>query len=227
MTISLSSGLSVRVANDQFMVPAITFDRNGTRVQNDTVKEFLFNGVGDQKATLGRYFLTAAYLMVNHESNTFTMWQSNPTTSSNLVAVIDQATEASCSNISGVVQPSATSTALSGANITNSGTTPVAAIAGGVTGGVIFIFAVVVAIFLVRRKRRAPILQLDPSELPASPGQAQQQGQTGQIQQSWQLQGSGEPKNESHELPPEYQPRPHEMLGNNVPIFYEMDGGHR
>ncbi|KAL2280627.1 hypothetical protein FJTKL_12344 [Diaporthe vaccinii] len=84
ITISLSSGLSVTVQNDQFLTPFVQIGYDGARFLNESIKELLINPT-DQPPTLGRYFLTAAYLMVNHDSNTFTMWQGNPSSSSNLV----------------------------------------------------------------------------------------------------------------------------------------------
>lgn len=235
MTISLSSGLSIRVANDQFMVPAISFDTNGTRVENDTIMEFLFNGIGDQKATLGRYFLTAAYLMVNHDSQTFTMWAANPTTSSNLVSVVNQETETECSNITGVVQPSGNDTMSSNTSTTEDATTPVAAIAGGVVGGVIVIAIIGLGIFFfMRRRKRASLLSSNAPQSPLSLGethvqqggsteQSQQPHQAPPIQQADQMQYGV--KAERYELPPDYQPRPYEMMSNEAPVYYEMDGG--
>lgn len=92
MAISFSSGLQVTVPNDQFMVPFVTIARNGSRIFNDSQKEFLFNGIDEpvQPATLGRYFLTSAYLMVNQDAETFTLWQANPSTATQLVPVLNE-----------------------------------------------------------------------------------------------------------------------------------------
>lgn len=90
MTIILTSRFSVRVSNDQFLIPYVYVDYDGARKEDTSIKEFLWNAVSDQSATLGRYFLTAAYLMVNHDSNSFTLWQANATTSSDLVSVMDE-----------------------------------------------------------------------------------------------------------------------------------------
>ncbi|GKT45017.1 uncharacterized protein ColSpa_05198 [Colletotrichum spaethianum] len=87
ITFFLSSGLQVRVPNNQYIVTFVDIERNGSRTISTTQKELLFNGLSDQPATLERYFLTAAYLMVDHDAETFTLWQANPTTRSNLVKV--------------------------------------------------------------------------------------------------------------------------------------------
>lgn len=68
------------------------------------------NGVTSQPATLGRYFFTSAYLMVNHDANSFTLWQANPSNKSSLVRVFDEETADTCSGVTGLVQPSATQT---------------------------------------------------------------------------------------------------------------------
>ncbi|KAI1270375.1 aspartic peptidase domain-containing protein [Xylariaceae sp. FL1019] len=97
MTISLSNGLNVRIDNSQYLVPFVEIQRNGSRVFNTSTTELLINGVVDQPATLGRYFFTAAYLMVNHDENIFTLWRANPSTESKLVPAINRRAN-SCDN---------------------------------------------------------------------------------------------------------------------------------
>ncbi|CAJ2503101.1 Uu.00g104950.m01.CDS01 [Anthostomella pinea] len=96
MTISFTSGLEIRVPNSQYLVPYVDIDRNGSRIFNNTERELLINGLVDQPATLGRYFLTAAYLMVDLDANSFTLWQANPASGSTLVSVTGA--EAQCGN---------------------------------------------------------------------------------------------------------------------------------
>ncbi|KAI1104485.1 acid protease [Jackrogersella minutella] len=95
MTISLSTGLDIRVPNSQYLVPYVDIDRNGSRIFNTSERELLISAVSDTSATLGRYFLTAAYLMVDLDANTFTLWQANPTSDSKLVS---RTTESECGN---------------------------------------------------------------------------------------------------------------------------------
>lgn len=148
--------------NDQFLTPFVQIGYDGARFLNESIKELLINPT-DQPPTLGRYFLTAAYLMVNHDSNTFTMWQGNPSSSSNLVTVMSEKAAESCGNVSGVVQPSATADTTPSASATGSGdsspsgsgTNPsTGAIAGGTVGGVALLAAVALAAFFLLRKRR-------------------------------------------------------------------------
>lgn len=102
MTISLSTdglSLDIRIPNNQYLVPYVDIDRYGSRIFNTSIRELLFNDIGDQLPTLGRYFLTAAYLMVNLDSNSFILWQANPTRDSKLVsATANRATESQCGN---------------------------------------------------------------------------------------------------------------------------------
>ncbi|KAK3293761.1 aspartic peptidase domain-containing protein [Chaetomium fimeti] len=88
LTFVLSSGLRVRVPNNQFIVPRVAYSDDGSRIIDESKKDLLIYGVtGNQPSTLGRYFLTSAYLMVDHDAGTFTMWQGNPSTKSSLVSV--------------------------------------------------------------------------------------------------------------------------------------------
>lgn len=101
MTIDLSTGLSVRIPNDQIITPHVDYDRNGSRVFNDSERDMLMTGLSQNTITLGRYFLTSAYLMVDYDSNQFTMWNANPTTLSSLKPVINAASSELCLPIDG------------------------------------------------------------------------------------------------------------------------------
>ncbi|KAK6850395.1 hypothetical protein PG995_005117 [Apiospora arundinis] len=54
------------------MVPKGYVDRNGTCLFNRNYREFLLSPLADDSnpATLGRYFLTAVYLLVDHDAGT-------------------------------------------------------------------------------------------------------------------------------------------------------------
>lgn len=150
------------MSNDQFLTPFVQIGYDGARFFNESIKELLINPT-DQPPTLGRYFFTAAYLMVNHDSNTFTMWQGNPSSSSNLVTVVSENAAKSCGNVSGVVQPSATTSITPGASTTgaaessSSGSSKKAStgvIAGATVGGVALVAAAGLFAFFLLRKRR-------------------------------------------------------------------------
>lgn len=150
------------MSNDQFLTPFVQIGYDGARYFNESIKELLINPT-DQPPTLGRYFLIAAYLMVNHDSNTFTMWQGNPSSSSNLVTVVSEKAAESCGNVSGVVQPSATTSITPGASKTgaaessspgSSKKASTGVIAGATVGGVALVAAAGLLAFFLLRKRR-------------------------------------------------------------------------
>ena len=127
------------------------------------------NGLGSQPATLGRYFFTSAYLMVNHDAGTFTLWQANPTEKSSLVRVFDEKTADQCSDASGVVQPSASSTSTEPeSQKTSEATTGPsgAAIGGAVAGVVVGLVAIASSVFyIIRRKRKQALAIPSPMEI--------------------------------------------------------------
>ncbi|KAI0885840.1 acid protease [Annulohypoxylon maeteangense] len=86
LTISLSIGLDIYIPSSQYLVPLVDIDNNGSRVVDKSQQELLIGVVHDSVTTLGRYFLTAAYLMVDLDANTFTLWQAKPTSDSKLVS---------------------------------------------------------------------------------------------------------------------------------------------
>jgi hypothetical protein len=176
MTIHLSSSLQIHVPNDQFLTPFVDIARNGSHTFNYSQRELLFNGVANQPATLGRYFLTSAYLMVNHDANTFTLWKANPSSSTQLVSVMSEKTAKSCNNVTGVVQPSAAaSSTTSATSVSNSGQGESAGgvggsrglstgvIAGIAVGGLVVIIGILVPVIMLVRIWRGKNSQADQS----------------------------------------------------------------
>ncbi|KAI9650390.1 hypothetical protein NHQ30_000404 [Ciborinia camelliae] len=92
LTIELDSGISVRIPNDQLVVPNLSIDHtSGAMIANASEPELVLNAIQQQNANdlpqLGRQFLTAAYVMLNQDANIFTLWEANPTENEDLVAV--------------------------------------------------------------------------------------------------------------------------------------------
>jgi len=85
ITFLLSNGLQIRVPNSQFFTPFVGIARNGSRTIDRSKRELLMKGLSDQPATFGRYLFTAAYLMVDHDKKSFSMWQASPSTKTSLV----------------------------------------------------------------------------------------------------------------------------------------------
>jgi hypothetical protein len=165
MTFFLDSGLEIRVQNDQFMTPFVGINREGKRIVDRSQRELLLNPLSNQPATLGRYFLTAAYLMVNLDVDSFTLWQANPTTSTSLISVYDEETSRDCEKDASSPSQTASPTALPEENAqdqeqrgsedsADQGMSPVliGATAGG--GAVLLLAVALLAFFHVRRKRR-------------------------------------------------------------------------
>jgi hypothetical protein len=184
------------------------------------------NGVGDQPATLGRYFLTAAYLMVNHDAGTFTIWRANPSRTSKLVKVVDESTAKGCGDDGALVQPSSSPAADGNGKgedpdseeSSGSKKTPVGAIAGGVVGGVVGLALLGFAFWFWRRRQQkqkyAPA-----AEMPAGEDKHQGAPPAAAAYGDYYAQ-------KHHSVPPqEMGSEPvMEMPGNHV---HEMDGGGR
>lgn len=73
------------------MVPNREIQQDGSITANASEPNLLIISLQDVNENdivkLGRHFLSSAYVMVNLDHQTFTMWEANPTTEENLVAV--------------------------------------------------------------------------------------------------------------------------------------------
>ncbi|SPQ19645.1 f58b5868-3b7f-4eaf-9a50-02c158bc32bc [Thermothielavioides terrestris] len=178
VTFVLSSGLQIRVPNNQLITPFVEVDRNGSRLVHQSPKELLIGGVSDNPTTLGRYFFTAAYLMVDHEAHTFTMWQANPTTKSNLVPVARTSTgnaDGACGGDSGGTgDTGVANNGDSAGEATSKASSSISAgaVAGAAVGGVAALGALAALIFILlrRKKKRAMVTSGQPPPADASRG---------------------------------------------------------
>jgi hypothetical protein len=104
---------------------------------------------------LGHTFLTSAYLMVNQESNTYTLWEANPTTDQQLVSL---GSTTSCNaSATNAAEPASSSSGSSTPVPKPPHHTNVGAIAGGTVVGVAAIVLVVAALLYFRKKRKANV----------------------------------------------------------------------
>ncbi|KAI7308910.1 hypothetical protein KC315_g13183 [Hortaea werneckii] len=91
LTIEIDSTFKIRIPNELLVIHPSNIVDNGRTQYNDTVREVLLGpstGVNQgDTPILGRHFFQAAYLLVNYDSNSFTLWQANATTESNLVSL--------------------------------------------------------------------------------------------------------------------------------------------
>jgi hypothetical protein len=145
-------------------------------------RELLMGGVSDNPTTLGRYFFTAAYLMVDHDARTFTMWQANPTTKTNLVPVMSKTingTSGECGDDGSGSGSAGGNGAGGSADTATSSSSSIGpgAIAGAAMGGVAGL-AVIAAllVFFLRRRRKQQKAQYMLSSYPSSPGDGGYQG---------------------------------------------------
>ena len=163
ITFTLDSGFSVRVPNSQLVLPNEQIANNGTVVYDNSVSDLMLYSLQDVNANdiprIGWYFFTSAYLYVNHDDNTFTLWQANPTTDTNLVSVVSADNANACSNGSTPTIPLSSIPTTSNTNSTSQPATQTsisgAAIGGIAAGGVVAIAAIGLIIFCFIRKRKA------------------------------------------------------------------------
>ena len=81
----------MRIPNDQLVVPHTYSDsQTGQWIVNSTDSLMVINAIQQVNANdlsqIGRQFLSAAYLMVNEETNQFTLWAADPTSDVDFVA---------------------------------------------------------------------------------------------------------------------------------------------
>jgi hypothetical protein len=83
LTIRLDSGPSIRIPNHQLVQPERVIDKSTGKLSvNGEERVLAIKNFGKDKATmpsLGKQFLSAAYLMANLDAETFTLWEADAT----------------------------------------------------------------------------------------------------------------------------------------------------
>jgi hypothetical protein len=175
LTISIQSGPSIRIPNNQLIVSEQSINStNGAMQANGSAQNLIINPVQAINANdlniLGRQFFSSAYIMVNQDAKEFTLWASNPTNAVDLVAVDKNGTEVTdfCADTSTTPSPTPTPTATAPPNSSGSKTAVLSAgaIAGIAVGAVAVIAAVAVAAFLFYRRRRGIARARESSAVP-------------------------------------------------------------
>lgn len=164
MTISLATGsnsapIDFLIKNDQLVAPDLVIDTNSKVIFNSSVAELLVNPLlppNDQDMMkLGRPFFSAAYLLVDYDASTFTIWKANQTNDVNLMPVLKEQASQSCSPNSTIpiIPPK------------QSPSRPRGKIIGAVVGGLIGLVILLLAVWwIVRsRKRTAKEIVSDPA----------------------------------------------------------------
>lgn len=166
----MDQGLSVTVPNDLLVVPDAYVAPSGQYETNNSAAALLIQpAIGDNVvdvAILGRPFLSSAYLMVDLDAQTFTLWQANATTDERLVTVggnCDHAPEVNDAPSNATTATvSAGSSASSPASEASQSGTSNERMSTGATAGIAIgvalclgIIAAGTAILIIRKKRRA------------------------------------------------------------------------
>ncbi|ERS95387.1 hypothetical protein HMPREF1624_08265 [Sporothrix schenckii ATCC 58251] len=158
LTITLQSGLSVRIPNDQLVRPHTAIDQTtGDILVNTTAPDLVIDSLQNVQATklaqLGWQFFSSAYLLVNQDAREFTLWAANPTAAEDLVAV-----DTTGADITDFCAASAgTNTTAGSGSAPNSGhaSPPKGVIAGSAVAAVAVISIVVgLLVWWLRRRRR-------------------------------------------------------------------------
>lgn len=106
MTLILDQGFQFRISNDLLVLPEETVSSDGTYQRNTSAPGIQLTPTFDINVNdvpwIGRPFFSAAYLMVDLDAGTWTLWQANATTDSRLISV-----NSSCDDTS-KVKPSST-----------------------------------------------------------------------------------------------------------------------
>lgn len=155
MSIRIQQGPTVKITNDQLLVPDLTLADDGTIQANASQKTLIINSLQDINANdsilIGRQFFSAAYMMSNLDKNQFTLWNSNPSGESKLVAINQDGAlvdSGQCStNATGSTNttrpestasanPSDATTALSSPNTTAAAASSSSSLSGGIIAGI-------------------------------------------------------------------------------------------
>ncbi|KAK5119656.1 hypothetical protein LTR85_007485 [Meristemomyces frigidus] len=173
LTIGLADGLSIKVPNDVLVVSEQYVGPSGAVETNASASVVLIapdmNDNTNDTPIIGMQFFSAAYLMVDLDAGTFTIWQANATSDSRLVTVggtcsetpvtnaSDSSTTSSSSSTptdsgnSSVASPTTSSSAANGSRRHSIST---GVIVGAAIGGAFVLAACAVATLLVCMKRR-------------------------------------------------------------------------
>ncbi|KAL7954537.1 aspartic peptidase domain-containing protein [Trichoderma compactum] len=124
LTFTLDNNMDITIPNRQLIVPERYIDDNGALAINSSLPVIRINSLQNTTShtlpNLGRYFLTAAYVLFNRDANEFTLWQANPTSDEDLVSVNDKnevfEASQSCAKIPATSLPPATSMPSSGSD---------------------------------------------------------------------------------------------------------------
>jgi len=160
ISVTLQSGLTVRLPSHQLVIPERTIQPNTGRVViNGRLPNLVLNPASrPDLSKLGQMFLSVAYLLVNHDADTFTLWEAEDPTvlkEKKVVGVDGRGGEVSSAVCQG--QPDSNNTEGSGTNITRNSSVSTGVVVGSVFASLagVGILAGGIWWFLKWRKRKA------------------------------------------------------------------------
>ena len=157
MIINIRDGPSVFVPNKQLVLPERTIqEEDGQIVANYSRSNLVINPLQDinmnDLSILGRHFLSSAYVMVNQDMDTFTLWSTDPTHNEDLVGIDEEGKEVSEWCHTGASQEPTPSDQTDPPPDYDGNGLSSGPIAGIVVGGVAFA-AIVIGVIFWRRRR--------------------------------------------------------------------------
>ncbi|KAK3674248.1 hypothetical protein LTR78_005717 [Recurvomyces mirabilis] len=149
LNVSLVGGPTIEIPNDLLVGPQVVIDQDtGAITTNSSYSEVLINPKlnSPQPFYFGMQFFSLMYVVVDYDAGTFTIWQANPTTASDLVA-----SRSACKDSDG------SSSGSSGGGGRKSSLHKEGLSAGSIAGiivGIVAVFAVVAALVWLYLRRR-------------------------------------------------------------------------
>lgn len=94
ISVDIEGGPSISVLNDQLVVPHVYMDSESSQWQQDKQSSDLLICSGQEdwasnQLTLGRYFMTNLYMMVNLDAGEFTIWPANSDGNNETLVAVD------------------------------------------------------------------------------------------------------------------------------------------
>ena len=171
LTLEINNAFTVTVPNTVFVQPLITINDTGSIITNTSYEQVrIIAAPGSEGDTfiLGRPFFSAAYLSVDYDANTFSLWQAKATMDSDLQVFGGNCTDAPAN--ASTNQNSAERSKSGSAKAMSSG-----AIAGITVGGAVFMAATgaIIVLLVLRRKKRARRAKPSDGDSMSSHGQEQ------------------------------------------------------
>lgn len=164
LSITLINGPTILIPSDQLVMPHMEINGpSGEITANNTEPDLLVDSLQDVSRDdithIGVQFFTSAYLHVNYDTNTFSLWEANPTSRESIVAVDEHGTETSTFCAASSVSST------TGAPIPTKSTHIAAGtIAGATVGAVVGCAGLAfLCIFLCRKKKQSKPTKEQPS----------------------------------------------------------------